>query len=338
IPLDDAELIRICTTDNEHRGNVYLRKFARQEPEAAPLQDISEGTAKSMQKLIQIFGVDPSPQSVGKTANKRNLVIDPSKNGSSKAAALFSPAQSPAVQALHKNKLNKFFGERPPDELIVDQLEQFFPGISTTTQEKDVTTQLKNIVQANLLNKRSSKRASSMMLRRLTQQPPSVQEPVKPSRPQALMVKKNDLVISTEMEDLIKASGMDEKESTPISAEKLVAEPLTYDTHPASEMPAIPDPASGAAAASGQEPRPISFRWVPGRLIGQGAFGKVFHALNLDSGDFMAVKQVITGQDNSQQKKSNDSLLREIELLSELDHDNIVRYFGIAAVLTICGR
>lgn len=68
-------------------------------------------------------------------------------------------------------------------------------------------------------------------------------------------------------------------------------------------------------------------------MIGQGAFGKVFHALNLDSGDFMAVKQVLsTDQDNPLQKKSNDSLQREIELLSDLNHDNIVRYFGLRLV------
>lgn len=78
-----------------------------------------------------------------------------------------------------------------------------------------------------------------------------------------------------------------------------------------------------------KKPNPISFKWTPGRLIGQGAFGKVFHALNLDNGEFMAVKQVLTSQDNTQQKKMTDSLLREIELLSELDHDNIVRYFGM---------
>ena len=55
--------------------------------------------------------------------------------------------------------------------------------------------------------------------------------------------------------------------------------------------------------------------------------GKVFHALNLDNGEFMAVKQILGG-DDSQIKKSIESLQREIELLKELDHDNIVRYLG----------
>jgi serine/threonine protein kinase len=63
-------------------------------------------------------------------------------------------------------------------------------------------------------------------------------------------------------------------------------------------------------------------------MIGQGAFGKVFHALNLDTGEFMAVKQVISGQE-AQQKKQNESLEREIELLRDLHHDNVVRYIGI---------
>ncbi|KAJ8325446.1 ATP binding [Batrachochytrium dendrobatidis] len=70
-------------------------------------------------------------------------------------------------------------------------------------------------------------------------------------------------------------------------------------------------------------------RWEQGQLIGQGAFGRVFHALDLDTGAIMAVKQVILGgDDNPQRMKQEDSLRREIELFKDLDHVNIVQYLG----------
>jgi hypothetical protein len=246
-----------------------------------------------MQKISKFFGVDPISQSFSKSpANKRNVVLNPTKGRL--PSGIFSPSpSSPDAQLTNNNKHNTFFGERPPDEVIVDQLEQFFPAINTDNQEQqDITTQLKNIVQANLMNKRSSRRASSMMIRRQTQR-----ESSRSTRPLGL-----------------------------ISAGKLGADPLTYDSSRpggSTETKIVKE-----HLPSVSEPQPITFRWVPGNLIGQGSFGKVFHALNLDTGDFLAVKQVIAGQDIIQMKKSNDSLLREIELLSELDHDNIVRYFG----------
>ncbi len=71
-------------------------------------------------------------------------------------------------------------------------------------------------------------------------------------------------------------------------------------------------------------------RWTQGQIIGQGAFGKVFHGLNLDTGEIMAVKQVLIGPANdTQKKKREDALRREMELFEEMDHVHIVRYLGM---------
>nr|ODN98849.1 STE/STE11 protein kinase [Cryptococcus depauperatus CBS 7855] len=73
-------------------------------------------------------------------------------------------------------------------------------------------------------------------------------------------------------------------------------------------------------------------KWIKGALIGAGSFGSVYLGMDAQSGLLMAVKQVelFTGsQKNDERKKSMlDALEREIELLKELQHDNIVQYLG----------
>eukprot|EP00471_Norrisiella_sphaerica_P009267 CAMPEP_0184498358 /NCGR_PEP_ID=MMETSP0113_2-20130426/38731_1 /TAXON_ID=91329 /ORGANISM="Norrisiella sphaerica, Strain BC52" /LENGTH=638 /DNA_ID=CAMNT_0026885825 /DNA_START=74 /DNA_END=1990 /DNA_ORIENTATION=- len=78
--------------------------------------------------------------------------------------------------------------------------------------------------------------------------------------------------------------------------------------------------------------RTESFKWIRGELIGVGAFGKVFMAMNLDTGSLMAVKEVplVDGAEIGE----NESLIRDVErevwMLRQLKHPNIVRYIGTA--------
>lgn len=74
-------------------------------------------------------------------------------------------------------------------------------------------------------------------------------------------------------------------------------------------------------------------QWMRGNLIGRGSFGRVYHALNIATGDWIAVKQVdapVTQSDHRNQdlKAASDALYREIRLLKDLDHENIVQYLG----------
>jgi mitogen-activated protein kinase kinase kinase len=65
-------------------------------------------------------------------------------------------------------------------------------------------------------------------------------------------------------------------------------------------------------------------------LIGAGSFGKVYLGMDASSGLLMAVKQVElpTGGAINEERKKNmlSALEREIELLKDLQHDNIVQY------------
>ncbi|KAI9197050.1 kinase-like domain-containing protein [Polychytrium aggregatum] len=88
--------------------------------------------------------------------------------------------------------------------------------------------------------------------------------------------------------------------------------------------------ASKDKLATGEHGTPKrKIRWEQGPLIGQGAFGKVYHGLDLDTLQIMAVKQVPLGNSSDpQRKKREEALRKEIELLEELEDINIVRYLG----------
>jgi len=75
-------------------------------------------------------------------------------------------------------------------------------------------------------------------------------------------------------------------------------------------------------------------KWMKGALIGQGSFGSVYLALHAVTGELLAVKQVETpspganSQNDSRKKSMIEALKREISLLRDLRHPNIVQYLG----------
>lgn len=104
------------------------------------------------------------------------------------------------------------------------------------------------------------------------------------------------------------------------------------------------DQLSNAIAEDGEEPDAEldsflkgdswdNVKWMKGALIGQGSFGSVFLALHAVTGELMAVKQVeVPSNSNSILDKKKESMVaalkREIDLLRDLQHENIVQYLG----------
>ncbi|KAI6778416.1 Serine/threonine-protein kinase-like protein [Emericellopsis cladophorae] len=78
-------------------------------------------------------------------------------------------------------------------------------------------------------------------------------------------------------------------------------------------------------------------KWMKGALIGQGSFGCVYLALHAVTGELLAVKQVETpapganNQSDNRKKSMIDALKREISLLRDLRHPNIVQYLGCSS-------
>lgn len=105
---------------------------------------------------------------------------------------------------------------------------------------------------------------------------------------------------------------------------------IEKETASETSIPAIKEPVTTPTSATKSKLLPDT--WMKGSLIGRGTFGDVYLGLNPISGELMAVKQVELPVENSateERKKSMvQALHREIELLRELEHDNIVQYLG----------
>ncbi|XP_010528879.1 PREDICTED: mitogen-activated protein kinase kinase kinase ANP1 isoform X2 [Tarenaya hassleriana] len=94
--------------------------------------------------------------------------------------------------------------------------------------------------------------------------------------------------------------------------------------------PHLPPPAAEAPPSSAADMAP-PIRWRKGQLIGRGAFGTVYMGMNLDSGELLAVKQVLIAANCATRGKTQthiQELEEEVKLLKNLSHPNIVRYLG----------
>jgi len=69
-------------------------------------------------------------------------------------------------------------------------------------------------------------------------------------------------------------------------------------------------------------------QWKRGELLGRGAFGAVYLGMNLQSGEFFAVKLIEELDDSQAGKQELNALDNEIATLQNCKHENIVQYLG----------
>ncbi|CAM9853605.1 unnamed protein product [Lampetra fluviatilis] len=86
-------------------------------------------------------------------------------------------------------------------------------------------------------------------------------------------------------------------------------------------------PSANDVNHSSRSPRAPT-NWRLGKLLGQGAFGRVFLCYDADTGRELAVKQVQFDPDSLETSKEVKALECEIQLLKNLHHERIVQYFG----------
>ncbi|KAF5740065.1 mitogen-activated protein kinase kinase kinase ANP1 [Tripterygium wilfordii] len=116
--------------------------------------------------------------------------------------------------------------------------------------------------------------------------------------------------------------------SPPLAAE----EPTSTSTTPSSLVDRISSSVRMSRVFSTKPYSPPPIRWRKGELIGCGASGHVYMGMNLDSGELLAVKQVLIPSNGAMKERTQDhikGLEEEVKLLKNLSHPNIVRYLGI---------
>ncbi|GMI67600.1 MAP KINASE KINASE KINASE 3, mitogen-activated protein kinase kinase kinase 3 [Hibiscus trionum] len=96
-------------------------------------------------------------------------------------------------------------------------------------------------------------------------------------------------------------------------------------TSPSSSLPS--SSSTRACAVTENTPCTLS-KWRRGRLLGRGTFGHVYLGFNSESGQMCAIKEVRLVSDDQTSKESLKQLNQEINLLNQLSHSNIVRYYG----------
>ncbi|KAK3025229.1 hypothetical protein RJ639_044577, partial [Escallonia herrerae] len=77
---------------------------------------------------------------------------------------------------------------------------------------------------------------------------------------------------------------------------------------------------------------PIKGQWQKGKLIGHGTYGRVYVAINRNTGASCAMKEVDIIPDDSKSTECIKQLEQEIKVLQNLEHPNIVQYYGSEVV------
>ncbi|CAG9317571.1 unnamed protein product [Blepharisma stoltei] len=68
-------------------------------------------------------------------------------------------------------------------------------------------------------------------------------------------------------------------------------------------------------------------RWKRGEIIGEGAYAKVYQCMNIETGELLAVKHFQLTDDPTKIQKDFTLMKKEVSLLKQLDHPNIVQYY-----------
>jgi len=72
----------------------------------------------------------------------------------------------------------------------------------------------------------------------------------------------------------------------------------------------------------------VTFGWTKGGLIGHGAYGCVFKAMEKRTGRIFAVKQAVVDLSCEEDRKYRDKLQNELNICKDLRHPNIVACLG----------
>ncbi|KXN86865.1 Serine/threonine-protein kinase STE11 [Leucoagaricus sp. SymC.cos] len=345
-PLTEAELMSICHAPPDHptreHGLVLRRtRIPRRTDSPSRLNPPSNKTTKraSSISILSSLGVRDPEQA-----------LDPPSPTS--ASGRLSPAALNAT-AKRPSKLRHFFGQRPPSELITNHLPEYFPNTEKKILERTARHSM-------MLKARRESFAS------VSNQPLPSRMSLSTEDGRSIDLHSDDSVSVLGMSSSTSIRRMSRTTSTSSSrrmsymtelrskrdrsdtASVMTVDQITaevesrrassmLDGHGSTvvgggdddwtEVDAVDQ---GVTLNGEDDDIPKASKWIKGALIGAGSFGKVYLGMDASNGLLMAVKQVElpTGSLPNQERKKSmlNALEREIELLKNLQHENIVQY------------
>lgn len=270
-----------------------------------------------------------------------------------------------------KGVLRQFFGQRPPSELITSDLTTYFPDHPREEIDRTARLSLRRSTRLSKVNSRLSVASNLSFTSNLSDAPPmpTIADTWLSGTNQLSKIKTLDLSRgnSNRLRDSIASSILErvQEESSEPDRKSYVSFNSGSDgtnvniTDP--DGNAVQSYYDGGSLEGSDSLKDInqalndddedadeeleSFlagdswdgKWMKGALIGQGSFGSVYLALHAVTGELLAVKQVetpspgSTNQNDARKKSMIDALKREIGLLRDLQHPNIVQYLGCSS-------
>ena len=402
----DSELVRICSDRvRGERGRLILRKIHAGEPEGEQLRvaaKIAEQDApappdielqrprqtqynKSRMKAEEILGESlPSVTYPMSPASKEQRDSYFKSEREMQRDMLGRTNSNSTTASARARKLRDFLGQRPPTELITQDLTSYFPDVEKEQMDRTVRMSIRRSQRLSRAASRMSTASNLSFASSLRDAPPLPTiadnwlhgQQSRPLRPLSVVrlgrphSNYRDSMASTMLERLDEnetlepsrksyvsfgeGSGSDSNGGTSNnisinSQQDTIVRQSFFD-----DLGSSPPTTDGGdslnsrlsrfVAEDGEDPDEElmdhlerdsweDLRYMKGAMIGQGSFGTVYLALHAITGELMALKQVEmpSSANTAVDAKKNtmvEALKREIDLLRELKHPNIVQYLG----------
>lgn len=371
--VSDLELVTICHgMDRKERNRLILCPANGTGPTVKQLAK-SQQLIRESHNLEQQMAGASSPHIHNNDNDLNDLAY---KDYTDSMAKLKSPTSTDDApkESSTKKRLRKFFGQRPPSELISHNLQEYFPEAGPAVLKETIRNSImyKRMSRMSRISQRSSiasawtyqgydeavpplpsvddfippgmhfaERPLSNASLSTTFSIPKAATPTLQPRPRdrvsmlknrvSLNKRGSALFMDNQQEEEPVADDVVElaKVTEEADAEEDNKEELIEEEEEEEEE--LPTAEEDFLVAFNREQSGPS-RWIKGTFIGSGSFGTVYLGMNSVTGELMAVKQVEmpSGNKETEQKKQTmiDALEREMNLLRDLQHENIVQYLG----------
>ncbi|VEU19560.1 DEKNAAC100297 [Brettanomyces naardenensis] len=284
------------------RKNTTVSDRSRFDPFAE--NKISFAGAPELESSSSSEDSDSDDDLFAKVPSKPATSIDPKKAGGEDIQAKISGTDSDLSYTLSSS--DSSLDIRPPAEVVYDNLELYFPNadLDKLIIDEVVSPPVSPIVEHPVQTKKVRASRAEGKFHRMK----SIRIVAQEAKREAVQRQKK-----------APGSSLLRRKSTKMWGQKVIE--VTPGTNSEVYVNKLRDKKGGFK----------QFAWVKGELIGVGTFGKVYLALNVTTGEMIAVKQTTISSkflNNRETKEIVGSFTAEVETLKDLDHENIVQYLG----------